>query len=146
MKDQRSSDIVGQVADDEQAIAAFVAQDLPQIDFENIALGVREAKYKSFEIAKVMERLVEKGKVVTKKAYADWDAYGSYKRPFHEAGIELIEVPRKAISGKNSADIRMVGADICGVGARPNPTGPGRAAALLSISMLRQQMLTNTNC
>jgi uncharacterized protein (TIGR00288 family) len=86
---------------DDAKIALFM-------DFENIALGVREAKYKSFEIAKVMERLVEKGKVVTKKAYADWDAYGSYKRPFHEAGIELIEVPRKAISGKNSADIRMV--------------------------------------
>jgi uncharacterized protein (TIGR00288 family) len=86
---------------DEAKIALFM-------DFENIALGVREAKYKSFEISKVLERLVEKGKIVYKKAYADWDAYGKYKRPFHEAGIELVEVPRKAYSGKNSADIRMV--------------------------------------
>lgn len=86
---------------DEAKIALFM-------DFENIALGVRDAKYKTFEISKVMERLVEKGKIVTKKAYADWDAYGKYKRPFHEAGVELIEIPRKAISGKNSADIRMV--------------------------------------
>ena len=85
------------------------------IDFENIALGVREAKYKSFEISKVLERLVEKGKIVCKKAYADWDAYGKYKRPFHEAGIELIEIPRRAYSGKNSADIHMVvdAMDLC---------------------------------
>jgi len=78
------------------------------IDFENIALGVREAKYKTFEINKVLERLVEKGKIVFKKAYADWDSYAQYKRPFHEAAIELIYIPRKAYSGKNSADIRMV--------------------------------------
>ncbi len=77
-------------------------------DFENIALGVRDAKYKTFDIGKVLERIVEYGKIVVKKAYADWDAYGKYKRAFHEAGIELIEIPRKAISGKNSADIRMV--------------------------------------
>ena len=78
------------------------------IDFENIALGVREAKYKTFEINKILERLVEKGKIVFKKAYADWDSYAQYKRPFHEAAIELIYIPRKAYSGKNSADIRMV--------------------------------------
>jgi len=78
------------------------------IDFENIALGVREAKYKLFEINKVLERLVEKGKIVFKKAYADWDSYAQYKRPFHESAIELIYIPRKAYSGKNSADIRMV--------------------------------------
>ncbi len=77
-------------------------------DFENIALGVRDAKYKSFDIGKVLERLVEYGKIVVKKAYADWEAYGKYKRAFHEAGIEMIEIPRKAYSGKNSADIRMV--------------------------------------
>jgi uncharacterized protein (TIGR00288 family) len=84
-------------------------------DFENIALGVRDAKYKSFDIGKVLERLVEYGKIVVKKAYADWDAYGKYKRAFHEAGIELIEIPRKAYSGKNSADIRMVvdAMDLC---------------------------------
>ncbi|MBN1441811.1 MAG: NYN domain-containing protein [Planctomycetes bacterium] len=86
---------------DESKIALF-------IDFENIALGVREARYKTFEIRKVLERVVEKGKIVLKKAYADWEVYKSYKRPFHEAGIELIDIPRKAYSGKNSADIRMV--------------------------------------
>ena len=77
-------------------------------DFENIALGVREAQYKTFEIRKILERIVESGKIVVKKAYADWETYGKYKRAFHEEGIELIEIPRKAISGKNSADIRMV--------------------------------------
>ncbi len=85
------------------------------MDFENIALGVREAKYKNFEISKVLERIVEKGKIVYKKAYADWETYGKYKQPFHEAAIELIEVPRKSYSGKNSADIRMVvdAMDLC---------------------------------
>jgi uncharacterized protein (TIGR00288 family) len=85
------------------------------IDFENIALGVREAQYKTFEINKVLERMVEKGKLVVKKAYADWETYSKYKRPFHEAGIELIDIPRKAYSGKNSADIRMVvdAMDLC---------------------------------
>jgi len=85
------------------------------LDFENIALGVREAKYKSFEISRVLARLVEKGKIVYKKAYADWEVYGKYKKPFHEAAIELIEVPRKSYSGKNSADIRMVvdALDLC---------------------------------
>jgi uncharacterized protein (TIGR00288 family) len=93
---------------DEAKIALF-------IDFENIALGVREAKYKTFEIMKILERLVEKGKIVHKKAYADWESYGKYKQPFHEAAIELIEVPRKHYSGKNSADIRMVvdALDLC---------------------------------
>ena len=76
---------------------------------------MRDAKYKSFDIGKVLARLVEYGKIVVKKAYADWDAYGKYKRAFHEAGIELIEIPRKAYSGKNSADIRMVvdAMDLC---------------------------------
>ncbi len=95
-------------AGNEAKIALFM-------DFENIALGVREAKYKTFEISKILERLVEKGKLVTKKAYADWETYGKYKQPFHEAAIELIEVPRKSYSGKNSADIRMVvdAMDLC---------------------------------
>ena len=57
------------------------------IDLENIALGVRDAKYTTFEINKVLERLVEKGKIIVKKAYADWERYKEYKRPFHEAGI-----------------------------------------------------------
>ncbi len=78
------------------------------IDFENIELGIREAKYKKFELEKILERLVEKGKIVVKKAYADWSTYSKYKRPFHEEAIELIDIPRKAYSGKNSADIKMV--------------------------------------
>lgn len=78
------------------------------IDLENIALGVRDAKYTTFEINKVLERLVEKGKIIVKKAYADWERYKEYKRPFHEAGIELIDIPQKHYTGKNSADIKMV--------------------------------------
>ena len=78
------------------------------IDFENIALGVREAKYDKFHINLILERLLEKGKIVVKKAYADWERYSEYKRPFHEAAIELIDIPHKYYSGKNSADIRMV--------------------------------------
>jgi uncharacterized protein (TIGR00288 family) len=78
------------------------------IDLENIALGVRDAKYSSFEIGKVLARLVEKGKLIVKKAYADWEVYKEYKRTFHEAGIELIDIPQKRYSGKNSADIKMV--------------------------------------
>ncbi|HKF43008.1 MAG TPA: NYN domain-containing protein [Thermoanaerobaculia bacterium] len=77
------------------------------IDFENIALGVRDA-HKKFEINLVLQRLIEKGRIVFKKAYADWTSYGEYKREFHEAAIELIDIPRRAYSGKNSADIRMV--------------------------------------
>jgi uncharacterized protein (TIGR00288 family) len=93
---------------DEAKIALF-------IDFDNIALGVHDSKYKSFELGKVLERILEKGKIVFKKAYADWDTFGKYKRPFHEAGIELVDIPRKAYSGKNSADIRMVvdAMDLC---------------------------------
>ena len=85
---------------DEQKIALLC-------DLENIALGVRDSDIKSFDIGKVLERLVEKGKIIFKKAYADWNAYKSYKRPFHEAGIELIDIPQRRISGKNSADIKM---------------------------------------
>jgi uncharacterized protein (TIGR00288 family) len=85
------------------------------IDFENIALGVRDTNYKTFDVQLVLARLLEKGKVVARKAYADWDRYGSYKRGFHESGIELIDIPLKAYSGKNSADIRMVvdALDLC---------------------------------
>jgi len=78
------------------------------IDFDNIAIGVRDAKYKSFEIHLVLERLVEKGKIMVKRAYADWNRYPDYKRPFHEAAIELVDIPGSRYSGKNSADIRMV--------------------------------------
>jgi uncharacterized protein (TIGR00288 family) len=85
------------------------------IDFENIARGVKEAQYKGFEIKLVLERLVEKGKIMVKRAYADWSRYAEYKRPFHEAAIELIDVPQSRYSGKNSADIRMVvdAMDLC---------------------------------
>jgi uncharacterized protein (TIGR00288 family) len=86
---------------DEQRLALF-------IDFENIAIGVRDAHYRKFDINLVLERLLEKGKVLVKKAYADWSRYSDYKRAFHEAAIELIEVPQKSVGGKNSADIRLV--------------------------------------
>ncbi|OGP68114.1 MAG: hypothetical protein A2170_04050 [Deltaproteobacteria bacterium RBG_13_53_10] len=77
------------------------------IDFENIALGARGRKGKRFDIHKVLERLVEKGKIIVKKAYADWAEYLEYKRPLHESAIELIDIPKRSMSGKNSADIRL---------------------------------------
>lgn len=84
-------------------------------DFENIALGVRDAKYDSFDITKVLERLLLKGSIVVKKAYCDWDRYKDFKRTMHEAAFELIEIPHTRQSGKNSADIRMVvdALDLC---------------------------------
>jgi uncharacterized LabA/DUF88 family protein len=78
------------------------------IDFENIALGARDAQYKKFDIQLVLQRLIEKGRIVFKKAYADWTRYSEYKREFHEAGIELIDIPQRNYAAKNSADIRMV--------------------------------------
>src|SRR6266576_903449 len=77
------------------------------IDFENIAIGVVDAKYKKFEISLLLERLLEKGMIVAKRAYCDWDKFPDYKRELHEAAIELIEIPGRSYSGKNSADIRM---------------------------------------
>ncbi len=88
-------------ASDERKIALFC-------DFENIALGVRDSEIGKFEITLILERLLEKGKIIVKKAYADWERYSDYKRPFHEAAIELIDIPQKFYSGKNSADIKMV--------------------------------------
>jgi uncharacterized protein (TIGR00288 family) len=84
-------------------------------DFENIALGVRDAKYQKFDIGKVLERLLLKGSIVVKKAYCDWDRYKAFKAPMHEASFELIEIPHVRQSGKNSADIRMVvdALDLC---------------------------------
>jgi uncharacterized protein (TIGR00288 family) len=84
-------------------------------DFENIALGVRDAKYEKFDIKKVLERLLLKGSIVVKKAYCDWDRYKAFKGPMHEANFELIEIPHVRQSGKNSADIRMVvdALDLC---------------------------------
>src|SRR5205085_11099242 len=78
------------------------------IDFENIARGVKEAQYKAFEIKLVLERLLEKGKIIVRRAYADWNRFTEYKRPFHEWAIELIDVPQTRYSGKNSDYIRMV--------------------------------------
>jgi len=78
------------------------------MDFENIARGVKEAQYKQFELKLVLERLLEKGKIIVRRAYADWNGFTEYKRPFHEWAIELIDVPQSRYSGKNSADIRMV--------------------------------------
>ena len=84
-------------------------------DFENIAIGVREAKFSKFDIKKVLERLLVKGSIVVKKAYCDWERYKDFKPPMHEAAFELIEIPHVRQSGKNSADIRMVvdALDLC---------------------------------
>ncbi len=84
-------------------------------DFENIALGVRDAKYAAFDIQKVQERLLLKGNIVVKKAYCDWDRYKDFKAAMHEAAFEMIEIPHVRQSGKNSADIRMVvdALDLC---------------------------------
>ncbi len=84
-------------------------------DFENIALGVRDARLSQFDINKVLERLLLKGSIVVKKAYCDWDRYKDFKAPMHEAAFELIEIPHVRQSGKNSADIRMVvdALDLC---------------------------------
>ena len=86
-------------------------------DFENVALGVADAKYAKFDIDKVLERLLLKGSIVVKKAYCDWDRYKSFKGAMHEASFELIEIPHVRMSGKNSADIRMVvdALDLCKV-------------------------------
>ncbi len=88
------------MAEGEHTLAVF-------IDFENLALGFKGKRDKRFEIRKVLERLVEKGKIIVKKAYADWADYSEYKKPLHEAAIELIEIPKRAMTGKNSADIRL---------------------------------------
>ena len=84
-------------------------------DFENVALGVREAKYAQFDIARVLERLLLKGSIVVKKAYCDWERYKEFKATMHSAAFELIEIPHVRMSGKNSADIRMVvdALDLC---------------------------------
>src|SRR5262249_54779684 len=85
--------------DGERSLAVFV-------DFENLALGF-QGRRERFDIARVLERLVEKGKIVAKKAYADWNRFSAYTAALHEAAIELIEIPRRGQTGKNSADIRL---------------------------------------
>jgi uncharacterized protein (TIGR00288 family) len=85
--------------DSERSLAVF-------IDFENLALGF-QGRRDRFDIVRVLERLVEKGKIVAKKAYCDWSRFGGYTAPLHEAAIELIEIPKRSQTGKNSADIRL---------------------------------------
>src|SRR5262249_26608017 len=87
------------MADNDNSLAVF-------IDFENLALGFKDRRDR-FDIGRVLERLVEKGKIVVKKAYADWSRFATYTQPLHEAAIELIEIPKRSQTGKNSADIRL---------------------------------------
>ncbi len=91
-------------------------------DFENVALGVRDANLEKFDIRPVLERLLLKGSIVVKKAYCDWDRYKAFKAPMHEANFELIEIPHVRQSGKNSADIRLVvdALDLCYTKAHVN--------------------------
>ena len=95
-------------ADDTKIMAVFC-------DFENVALGVKDADAAQFDMTKVLERLFLKGNIVVKKAYCDWSRYKSFKTAMHEASFELIEIPHVRMSGKNSADIRMVvdALDLC---------------------------------
>lgn len=85
------------------------------IDFENIALGLRGKKAKTFDVQIILERLLEKGRIIVKRAYADWTRYTEFRRDLHEAAIELIEIPSRQQTGKNSADIRLVvdALDLC---------------------------------
>ena len=84
-------------------------------DYENVAIGAKESHYDAFDINLTLERLLDKGQIVVKKAYADWERYKSAKRPMHEAAFEMIEIPHVSYSGKNSADIRLVvdALDLC---------------------------------
>ena len=95
-------------SEEERKIAMFC-------DLENIALGVRDSEVKRFDITLVLERLLEKGKIIVKRAYADWERYSEFKVAFHESAIELIDIPQRRYTGKNSADIKMVvdAMDLC---------------------------------
>ena len=86
---------------EEPLIAVFV-------DYENLALGARDSKWRTLDIDLILKRLLEKGRIVYKRAYCDWSQYRGDVREFHARGIELIDIPRSKMSGKNSADIRMV--------------------------------------
>ena len=96
------------MSSDERQIAFF-------LDFENIALGVKEKKKLRFDIDLMLQRLLEKGKILVKRAYGDWSRYKAYRQDLHSAAIELIEIPQRSYSGKNSADIRLVvdAMDLC---------------------------------
>ncbi|MBU4555454.1 MAG: NYN domain-containing protein, partial [Actinobacteria bacterium] len=101
------------MADEAHSLAVF-------IDFENLALGAEKnnrggrgrakstAPTTPLDMKRVLERLVEKGKIVAKKAYADWGRFQNYVTPLHELGIELVEIPERGMTGKNSADIKLV--------------------------------------
>jgi len=104
----RTSNDDRKLPDEERALAVF-------LDFENLALGFKDRQGTEFDIHRVLDRLVEKGKVVLKKAYADWGRYAHYKKELHESGMELIEIPKRTMTGKNSADIRLCvdAMDIC---------------------------------
>ena len=91
----------GNMNQEEQKLALF-------IDLDNVVIGLRDTGHAKFDVKLLISRLLEKGKIVIKKAYADWSRYAEYKRAFHEAAFELVEIPQHRISGKNSADIRMV--------------------------------------
>jgi uncharacterized protein (TIGR00288 family) len=99
---------VGSGKDSAPNIAIFV-------DYENVAIGAQQAKYENFDIGLVLERLLDKGNIIVKKAYADWERYKPARRALHEAAFELIEIPHVSYSGKNSADIRLVvdALDLC---------------------------------
>ncbi|MDH3685271.1 MAG: NYN domain-containing protein [Myxococcales bacterium] len=86
---------------DEPLIAVFV-------DFENLAIGVRDMKWGRFDIDLVLKRLLEKGRIVYKRAYCDWSSYRKEVREFHQHGVEMVDIPQSRSSGKNSADIHMV--------------------------------------
>ncbi len=96
------------MSSDERQIAFF-------LDFENIALGVKEKKKLRFDIDLMLQRLLEKGRILVKRAYGDWSRYKTYRQDLHSAAIELIEIPQRSFSGKNSADIRLVvdAMDLC---------------------------------
>lgn len=93
---------------DEPLIAVFV-------DFENLAIGVRQSKQGALRIDLVLKRLLEKGRIVFKRAYCDWSNYRKEVRELHKNGVEMIDIPQTRMSGKNSADIHMVvdALDLC---------------------------------
>jgi uncharacterized protein (TIGR00288 family) len=99
--------VAQKAVEQERAIALF-------LDFENIAEGAREAKSK-FNINLIIQRLLDKGKILVRRAYCDWSRFSEFKQKLHEAGVDMLEIPRRGISGKNSADIRMVvdALDLC---------------------------------
>lgn len=93
---------------DEALIAVFV-------DFENLAIGVRQMRAGQFKFQLILKRLLEKGRIVFKRAYCDWSNYRDAMQEFHAQGVEMIDIPQTKVSGKNSADIRMVvdALDLC---------------------------------